>query len=135
MTLEESIKHHEGLRLRPYRCSSQKTSIGYGRNIEDVGITKTEALFLLNTDIENCRRDAEMSFWFYENLNQDRKDVLCEMLFNLGLPRFLQFTKLITALEDQEWDTAAIEMLDSKWSSQVGQRAVTLANKMKKLDL
>ena len=131
MTLEESIKRHEGLRLKPYRCTSQKTTIGFGRNIEDVGINKTEALFMLNTDIENCKQEAEMNFWFYENLNQDRKDVVVEMIFNLGLPRFLKFKKLIIALEDQEWDNAADEMLDSRWHVQVGQRAVTLSNKMR----
>ena len=122
MTLEESIKRHEGLRLKPYRCTSQKTTIGYGRNIEDVGINKTEALFMLNTDIENCKQEAEMNFWFYENLNQDRKDVVVEMIFNLGLRRFLKF---------KEWDNAADEMLDSRWHVQVGQRAVTLSNKMR----
>ena len=42
------IKKHEGLRLFPYKCSVGKLTIGYGRNIEDTGISKEEAETLLN---------------------------------------------------------------------------------------
>jgi lysozyme len=34
----------EGLRLKPYRCTAGKTSIGYGRNLDDVGISQREDL-------------------------------------------------------------------------------------------
>jgi lysozyme len=42
--LGKQLVIHEGLRLKPYRCSSNKLTIGIGRNIEDVGITEEEAM-------------------------------------------------------------------------------------------
>ena len=37
------IKKHEGLSLKPYKCTAGKLTIGYGRNIEDKGISQEEA--------------------------------------------------------------------------------------------
>ena len=47
----EQIIRHEGFRNKPYKCTANKLTIGYGRNIEDNGITKTEASVLLKNDI------------------------------------------------------------------------------------
>ena len=46
------LKRHEGFRAKPYQCSANKTTIGYGRNLQDVGITEGEAVSLLNNDIQ-----------------------------------------------------------------------------------
>ena len=56
--------------------------------------------------------------------------MIIEMIFHLGLPRFLGFKKMIQALREDDYSKAAIEMLDSKWACQVGVRASTLANIM-----
>ena len=53
-------------------------------------------------------------------------DALVNICFNLGLPRFLKFKKALAAAEDQDWELCADEFMDSKWASQVGQRAVEL---------
>lgn len=128
--LVSSIKKHEGLRLKPYRCSAGKLSIGYGRNLDDVGISKTEAESLLEHDIKTAKETASQFRW-YRELDENRQDVIVEMIFNLGLPRLLKFKKTIQALRDHDYDEAANQMLDSKWAKQVGQRAVTLADKMR----
>ena len=48
------------------------------------------------------------------------------MCFNLGAPRLGKFRKFISAINDEQWIEAAVEMLDSNWAKQVGPRAERL---------
>ena len=60
--LREMLIRHEGLHLKPYRDSVGKLTIGVGRNLDDVGITREEALILLEHDIAKGRRDVRRTF-------------------------------------------------------------------------
>ena len=124
--LIDSVKEGEGLRLKPYRCTAGKLSIGYGRNLDDVGITLEEAELLLKNDLEKAEKEAE-KFPVYSKLNQARKDVLIEMVFNMGYSRLSKFKKMFEALEKGDYSEAANQMLDSAWHTQVGKRAERLA--------
>ncbi len=64
-------------------------------------------------------------------LNTIRREVIIEMVFNLGMTRFLGFKKLLDAIQKQDWERASSEMLNSKWAAQVKGRAVELAEMMK----
>jgi lysozyme len=57
--------------------------------------------------------------------------VLIEMVFNLGMPRLMGFKKMLSALERKDYEQAAKEMLNSRWSVQVGNRATTMAQMMR----
>ena len=127
--LIESVKQGEGLRLKPYRCTAGKLSIGYGRNLDDVGITKLEAEYLLMNDLQRSENDAKKLPGF-DNCSQVRRDVLIEMVFNIGLPRVLGFRKMLAALSNGDYAEAARQMLDSKWHKDVGNRADRLAWRM-----
>ena len=52
------------------------------------------------------------------------------MCFNLGHPRLSKFKKFIQAMQVSDWERAAVEMMDSKWSGQVGDRAVRLRDRV-----
>ena len=121
---------HEGIRLKPYRCTAGKLTIGVGRNLEDMGISQFEAMVMLSTDLERIHKEAVEFPWF-KSLSMTRQDVVLSMLFNLGLPAFNQFQRFILALIDGRFDAAADEMLNSRWASQVGARAVELAYMMR----
>lgn len=121
---------HEGLKLKPYKCSANKLTIGVGRNIEDNGISESEAMLLLDNDVAFFKSEAEKFHWF-KDLNEVRKDVVINMIFNLGVPRFLGFKKMIAAMQSKKFNDAAKEMLDSKWAKQVGKRAEELAGLMR----
>lgn len=127
--LVESVKQGEGLRLKPYRCSAGKLSIGVGRNLDDVGITEEEAEYLLMNDLQRAENDAKKLPGF-DNCSQVRRDVLIEMVFNLGLPRVLGFRKMLAALSKGDYTEAAHQMLDSKWHKDVGNRTDRLAWRM-----
>jgi len=127
------IKKHEGLRLLPYICPPGKLTIGYGRNLEDVGITTMEAELLLQHDIVRIEKEAKEIFKkVWDELDDTRKAVIVDMLYNLGSSRFIKFKKFIAAVKKKDFDTAAKEMLDSLWAKQVKSRATELAELMKK---
>jgi lysozyme len=123
---------HEGLRLTPYRDAKSKLTIGVGRNLDDVGITRAEALMLLDNDIATVRRDVKLAFPWFPGLDPARKDVVLNMVFNLGLARFRRFEKTIASIRAGDWENAAREMLKSRWANQVGKRATELAAMMER---
>lgn len=129
--LRDLLTKHEGLRLKPYKDTVGKLTIGIGRNLDDLGISKEEALFLLENDIARVIAQCRQSFPWFDSLSPRRQAAIASMVFNLGLRGFMGFKKMITAIEQGDFDMAAIEMLDSKWSEQVGQRATELAHIIK----
>ncbi len=130
--LHDMLIRHEGLRLKPYQDTKKKLTIGVGRNLDDIGITRDEAWALLNNDIARVRREVKRAFPWFSKVNPVRKDVVLNMVFNLGLQRFRGFRKAIAAIKAKDWDEAARQMLDSRWARQVGRRARELAAMMRR---
>jgi len=128
--LIKQIQRHEGLRLKPYRCSAEKLSIGYGRNLDDVGISQSEACMLLSNDLHKCIKQCE-DLYCFDKLNDIRQNVLVNMCFNLGIHGLKKFVKFLRSLELDDYETASIEMLDSLWSKQVGKRAFELSDQIR----
>ena len=114
-----------------YTCPALKLTVGYGRNLEDRGLSEAEAMYLLSNDIEDCREEVARTFPFFQHLTPARQDVLTMMCFNLGLNRLLGFKKMIRAIDDKDYREASVQMLDSDWAKQVGDRAIRLAKTMK----
>ena len=123
---------HEGFRSNSYSCSAGRTTVGYGRNLTDVGITKEEALILLDNDIATATEDLEKLLKDSWKLPEIVQRVLVDMRVNLGPKRFRGFKKMIKAVEKKDFYQAAMEMQDSKWFGQVGKRGETLSNMMLK---
>lgn len=123
---KELIKKHEGFRRFPFRCTAGKLSIGYSRNLDDVGITEEEADYLLEMDLDRHTEELDKVItWAVPN---DVYAALVDMHYNLGHERFMQFRKMIQCLKMLDFKGAAREMLDSKWAKQVPNRAAELAN-------
>jgi lysozyme len=128
--LIEQLIRHEGLTRFPYTDTVGKLTIGIGRNLTDVGISRPEALFLLRTDLTQARTDLETFGWF-AGLTPTRQRALLDMRFNLGPSRFRGFVRLLAAIARHDYRVAADEMLDSQWARQVGiGRAGRLAGMM-----
>lgn len=124
--LREMLRAHEGVRLKPYKCTAGKTTIGIGRNLDDCGITKSEAEYLFDNDVTRAVKQANTLHWF-SSLDEVRQDCVVMLLFSMGLARFLDFRRMIRALERRQYAEAGAELLDSKWREQVGDRAMVLA--------
>lgn len=131
ISIEKQIMRHEGFRSTAYRCSAGKLTIGYGRNLEDKGISRSEARTLLRNDIAECEADLYKIFgkvlW---RMGNDRRCVLLDMRFNLGYAGFRGFKRMIRAVKREHFAIAAYEMKDSVWYGQVGNRSKTLYEMM-----
>lgn len=107
----------EGFRRLPYRCTAGRLTIGYGTNL-DAGITDDEAMFLLDSRVVLAVHDCQRAFapWF-AGLSLARRGVLVQMVYQMGLARVRGFRRMLAACARGEFDTAAVEMLDSKWAT------------------
>lgn len=121
----------EGYRQFPYQDTKGILTIGIGRNLIKNGITKEEAIYLLGNDIYLAEVLLIAHVPLYIHLSDVRKAVLIDMVFNLGINKFLDFKNMIAALNQEDYETVAKEMLESEWASQVGERANRLATMMK----
>lgn len=142
MNLIEQLKVHEGFRSYIYECSANRKTIGYGHNIDanplpghlsrDFDLepmTLDEAEQILISDVEFVSALLLNNFNYLE-LCSVRQAVLINMAFNLGVTGLLMFKNMFKAISNNDFETAANEMLDSKWSRQVGARSDELAMQM-----
>lgn len=125
------LEHHEGVRLKPYYCTGGKLTVGVGRNLEDVGISRSEAQFMLENDIIRVMKQMDESVSFWRELSEVRQIVLLDMAFNLGVFGLTKFQNTLALLEAGEYEAASEEMLNSRWAEQVGQRALNLSQAMR----
>ena len=118
-----------GPELFPYRDTVGKLTIGYGRNLDDRGITREEAELMLDKDMNDAINDAS-SLPYWEQLSPVRKIVISDMVYNLGLTRLRGFKKMHAAIELGDYNLAGHEMQDSKWYRQTERRAKVLVQAM-----
>lgn len=128
--LKKDLIRHEALRLHPYLCSSDKLTIGVGRNLDDRGITEEEAMYLLDNDINICIRELMDNVPFYNRMPDDIKEILVNLTFNMGMPTLLKFQKMLGHVEAGRFEEASAELLNSRYAKQVKGRAVELASRM-----
>lgn len=128
--LIESVRRHEGYRRYPYRDTVGVLTIGYGRNLEAVGVLPEEAEQMLLNDLGRAV-DAASRYWWWFGLPDDAQRVVVEMIYQLGPLGFARFVRMIGALERGDYDAAADEMLESRWARQTPERARELAERMR----
>lgn len=127
---EGAVKDARGNHL-PYKCPEDKLTIGYGRNIEERGITEDEAELLLSNDILIAKRELVDTFPWFSLLDDVRQAVLLNMHFNLGIRSLRGFKRMLSAIEVGNWEAAEHHGLDSIWARQVGARATELMRQLK----
>ena len=133
------LRDHEGLRLTMYKCPAGFNTIGYGYNMEAnpmplemldrlraVGnITLADAEDLLHDQtifaLDGCQA---YSYWW--DLDEWRQAALIDLCYCLGRNGFSKFVKMHEALSNGDYATAADELMDSKFATQTGRRAVNL---------
>ena len=129
--LIDQLRIHEGVEKTVYNDSEGIPTIGVGRNLRDRGLSDDEIDYLLSNDIDIVVKELDKVMPWWRDLDEVRQRVLCDLVFNLGMPRFSGFKKSISYMKQQMWDQAADELLDSKWARQVGRRAHTLSEMMR----
>ncbi len=126
-SLISRLVRHEGLRLKPYRDTAANLTIGVGRNLDDVGISRAEALTLLANDIAGVQAALDTAQPWWRKLDDVRQDVMVELAFNLGPTGLGAFQDTLNALRAGQYAAAADHLMASRWAAQVGARANELA--------
>jgi lysozyme len=149
--LIEKLIVSEGLRLQVYKDTLGIDTIGIGRNLEDrgitteeladldiptiehvyeYGITEADAVYLATNDVQIVEEELVRAHPCVDRLDSVRQLILIDMAFNMGVPRLCKFKNMWAAVHNEDYPTAAKEMLDSRWAKQVKGRATKLANAM-----
>ena len=81
----------------------------------------------LDTAISECEVLYE-DHW--EGFPGEVKEILVNMMFNMGRPRLSKFKKMNAALKKEDWKEAAKEGRDSRWYNQVTKRAERLMSRL-----
>lgn len=142
----ENLRRLEDFRETVYDCRTGKPAhtipcedgrrgrltIGYGRNLEDNGVSRAEAERMLQNDIARNWSEAAALVQNFAGLGVERKAVLVEMVYQLGKAGVASFTRMRKAVNEQNWEAAAAEMLDSDWAREdTPERASELAKRMR----
>ena len=136
-------KVNEGFVKTPRPCPSGHMSIGYGHNLEggsmgvsatnnflgkDInnGVNEADATKLLKYDLDvvkNAITKDERLGPLFQKLDDERQYVLLDLCFNMGTKKVKEFNKMLTALENGDYERASKELLDSRYAKQTGNRA------------
>ena len=152
--LTRQLRIDEGNVLHVYQCSKNRTTIGNGRNLQDKGlskqecdflklgtydknaviaklevrgITQSECDYLLSNDIDEFSAELYNRIIWFKKLPKTAQNVLINMCLNLGFNRLSGFKKTLALIEKGSYKLASIEMLNSNWAIQVGDRAKRLS--------
>ena len=138
-SLKEKIKIHEGFRDTVYRDTQGFKTIGYGHKIvhtdkfvQGKAYPKEELEKLFNEDFET-NWILMTKFCDVNNLrsiSDTAKEVLCEMIYQMGYSGVGKFQNMIKALQNRDYKLASTEMLDSRWAKQTPNRAKELSEAM-----
>ena len=126
----EQLKVDEGYKGFMYKDSEGKTTIGYGHNLDDIGFPQRLAELVLYYDLKETIREVRREFLWFKDMPESKQEVVVNMAFNVGMSSIRGFKRMLFALSKHDYLSAAKEMIDSKWYTQVGQRARRLVSIM-----
>tara|TARA_A100001388_G_scaffold182614_1_gene136867 strand:- start:588 stop:1004 length:417 start_codon:yes stop_codon:yes gene_type:complete len=129
--LIEQLRLHEGVEHKPYTDTVGKLTIGVGRNLDDRGLSDDEIDYILANDIKIVENELDVWWKDWRTMDETRQRVVADMLFNMGRPTLAKFKNFLSALQEQDYERASVEMMDSNWARQVKGRADTLARMMR----
>lgn len=101
------LKIDEGFRAKAYRDTNGFLTIGYGLNI-DAGVSERVATGALVAQTQELQETLSGYSW-YAALDEARQSVCLEIAFNQGLHGLLHYPRMIAALAQQNWVSAANE--------------------------
>ena len=138
--LKETLKVDEGVVYEIYNDHLGYPTFGIGHLVlesdpehgQAVGTTVSEERVdeCFEKDVETVIGDCKKLHEGWEDYPQEVKQIVANMMFNMGLTRLSGFKKHNAALVDHDWKTAAVEGRDSKWYRQVTNRAERLMERL-----
>ena len=128
LSLKKKIKKNEGFRNEPYLDSLGHLTIGYGHLITIKEKKDFQAKFskkflssLFDKDFKKALTAYEKNFK-YKKHSKNTKEVLIEMIFQLGIKKQKKFVKMNRYIQKNYMFLAALEMMKSLWYKQTPKR-------------
>jgi lysozyme len=124
--LRDLLIQHEGLKNKVYQDTEGFLTIGVGHNLSAKGLTNSQIMSILTDDITDTINFLNIKFPWFHTLDDVRARAVADLTFDL-MGGVLEFHRMLDALEAGDWNTAASELLNSKFAQQTGNRARDLA--------
>lgn len=125
------IESFEGRVPWVYKDSRGKWTIGIGvlvdPSVPGAGLRNEEMEFIAANRIRLAKLELEDNLPWYQKLGEVRQMVLVSMVYQMGMVGVLKFKKALAAMNKEDFDTAALEMLNSDWALQTPHRARDMA--------
>ena len=140
--LQRELTEDEGCELSLYNDHLGYLTFGVGHLVREddpeygqpVGtpVSQERVDECFKADIESVLNDCVRLYPTFENMNEEVKLIIANMMFNLGYPRLSKFRKMKAAVDKGDLEEAANQMADSKWAKvQVPNRAARLVDRMR----
>ena len=141
--LREQLKIDEGVKYEIYNDHLGYATFGIGHLVvegdEEHGkpigtpVSEERVNSVFDSDVATYVTEAKKVFPNLDTLPEEAQEVIVNMCFNMGAPRLSKFKKFIGGVNAGDWNTAAVEMMDSRWAKHVGVRADRLRDRIKAL--
>ena len=138
--LREQLKIDEGVKYEIYKDHLGYPTFGIGHLITEDDpehgepdgkeISEDRVNEVFATDVAKFVSESKILFPDLDELPDVAQQVIVNMAFNMGRPRLSKFKNFIAGVNDRDWTRAAEEMMDSRWATQVGDRAIRLRNQI-----
>ncbi len=135
--LHKRIMDHEGFVDSVYLDTEKKATIGYGHLVtkednfvEGVNYKEKDLRQLFYKDVEKAETGADQVIGHIKELHPEARNIIIEMVYQLGTTGVRNFKKMISALEESDYKKASREMINSRWHQQTTRRCESLAKLM-----
>ena len=127
------LAEDEGFSGVPYKCTADKTTIGFGFNLEAWPLTPAECLPILKSRADKVKADLANRIGFFYRLPEAAQDVLVNMGYQMGVAGVMGFKKTLEYMRDGRWEDAYHEMQRSDWVKDTPNRCRRLADVIRSL--
>lgn len=108
----------------------RKNDPEYGLEV-GAAVSPERVLEAFEEDIQVVLDDCENLYKDFGDLPEEVQLIVANMMFNLGYPRLSKFKGMKAGVDARDWQKAADEMVDSRWYTQVTNRAERLVQRMR----
>ena len=141
--LKETLKIDEGVVYEIYNDHLGYPTFGIGHLVIEgdpelgasVGTAVSESRVdeCFEKDVETVIGDCKKLHDAWDGYPQEVKQIVANMMFNMGLTRLSKFKRHNAALQSVDWKEAAEEGRDSRWYKQVTNRAERLMSRLEEV--
>ena len=142
--LRKQLEIDEGVKYEIYLDHLGYPTFGIGHLVipsdkeyrEDVGtrVSEERVRECFDKDVQSVLRDCSLLYKDFDELPEEAKQIIANMMFNMGYTRLSKFKGMKRGVDTRDWNKAADEMVDSRWYKQVTNRANRLVERMRNIE-